>query len=79
LKNKTVGRPKEENPKDVKLSIRFTNDENKQIEELAEKIGMSKAKLIRNIVLGNIDDVKFLQNIGSLPLIKKYKEFVTSL
>lgn len=79
MKNKTVGRPKEENPKDVKLSIRFTNDENKQIEELAEKIGMSKAKLIRNIVLGNIDDVKFLQNIGSLPLIKKYKEFVTSL
>lgn len=79
MKNKTAGRPKEDNPKDIQLSIRFTNDENKQIEELAEKIGMSKAKLIRSIVLGNIDDVKFLQNIGSLPLIKKYKEFVTSL
>jgi len=79
LNNKTVGRPKEKNPKDVKLTIRFTNDENKQIEELAEKIGMSKAKLIRNIVLGNIDDVNFLENIGSLPLIQKYKKFVTSL
>lgn len=79
MKNKTAGRPKEDNPKDIQLSIRFTHDENRQIEELAEKIGMSKAKLIRSIVLGNIDDVKFLQNIGSLPLIKKYKEFVTSL
>ncbi|PHQ89584.1 MAG: hypothetical protein COB42_06520 [Sulfurimonas sp.] len=79
MKNKIAGRPKEENPKDIQLSIRFTNDENKQIEELAEKIGMSKAKLIRSIVLGNIDDVKFLQNIGSLPLIQKYKKFVASL
>lgn len=79
MKNKTAGRPKEKNPKDVQLTIRFTSDENKQIEELAEKIGMSKTKLMRNIILGNIDDVNFLQNIGSLPLIQKYKKFVTSL
>ena len=79
MNNKTAGRPKEQNPKDVKLTIRFTEDENKQIEELANKIGMSKSKLIRSIVLGDIDDSKLLQNIGSLPLIQKYKEFVKSL
>ena len=79
MNNKTVGRPKEKNPKDVQLTIRFTDAESKEITKLAEKVGMSKAKFIRSIVLGNIDDVKFLQNIGSLPLIKKYKEFVNSI
>ena len=79
MSNKTVGRPKEQNPKDIKLTVRFTEDENKQIEELSNKVGMSKSKLIRNVVLGNIDDTKLLKNIGSLPLIKKYKEFIKSL
>ena len=79
MSTKTVGRPKDQDPKDIKLTVRFTKDENKQIEELANKIGISKSKLIRSIVLGNIDDLDILKNIGSLPIIQKYKEFVKSL
>ena len=79
MNSKTVGRPKEQNPKDVKVTIRFTEEENKQIEVLANNVGMSKSKFIRSLVLGNVDDAQLLQNLGSLPLIKKYKEFVKSL
>jgi len=32
LNSRNAGRPKEKNPKDVQLTIRFTSDENKQIE-----------------------------------------------
>lgn len=79
MSNKTIGRPKDQDPKDIKLTVRFTKDENQQIEELANKMGISKSKLIRSIVLGNIDDLDILKNIGSLPIIRRYKEFVESL
>lgn len=74
-----VGRPTEENPRNVQIKIKVTEEENKRIEELSEKMGMNKSRLIRNLILGNLDDAEFLQKIGILPLVKNLIEFKEKL
>lgn len=65
-----AGRPKEENPRDIKVTVRFTKEENERVEELAKKMGMTKARLMRNLALGGLEDAEFLQKVGILPLVK---------
>ncbi|WP_323589992.1 plasmid mobilization protein [Aliarcobacter butzleri] len=74
LENK-AGRPKEENPRDVKVTVRFTKEENERVEELAKKMGMTKARLMRNLALGGLEDAEFLQRVGILPLVKNLIDF----
>lgn len=69
------GRPTEENPRNIQLKIKVTEEEAKKIDELAEKMGMNKSRLIRNLVLGNLEDAEFLQKVGILPLVKNLVEF----
>ncbi len=71
-----AGRPKQENPKDVKVTIRFTKEENTRLEELAEKMGMTKSRLMRNLALGGLDDAEFLQKVGILPLVKNIRDYI---
>ncbi len=59
--------------------IKVTIEENERIETLTEKMNMKKSRLLRNIVLGNIGDAEFFQNIGLLPLIKKVNELKNKL
>lgn len=74
-----AGRPKEENPRDIKVTVRFTKEENERVEELAKKMGMTKARLMRNLALGGLEDAEFLQKVGILPLVKNLIEFKDKL
>ncbi len=75
MSENSVGRPKEENPRNVQLKIKVTEEEARRIEELAEKMGMNKSRLIRNLLLGGLDDGEFLQKIYVLPIAKKIFEW----
>ena len=70
-------RKKKEVTRNIKLEIMLTEEENQKIEELAEKLQMNKARLVRNIVLGEIED-GLLIKLGVLPIMQKayafYKE-----
>lgn len=67
---------KKETPKrNIEVKIRLTEEENEKLERLAEKTKMSKARLIRNLALGDIDDLNMLHNIGVLPIVQNIKAF----
>jgi len=74
-----AGRPKEENPRNVQIKIKVTEEEAKRIDELSEKMGMNKSRLIRNLLLGNLEDAEFFQKVGILPLVKNLVEFKDKL
>jgi len=76
---KTVGRPVESNPRSVQLKIKVTEEEAKKIEELAKKMEMTKSRLIRNLLLGGLDDAVFLNKIGILPLVKNLRDLKDKL
>lgn len=61
---------KEGTKREIEIKIRLNEEENKKIEDLAEKLKMSKGRLIRNIILGEIKDINMLYNIGLLPIIQ---------
>ncbi|WP_320034849.1 hypothetical protein [Halarcobacter sp.] len=77
--NNNVGRPKEENPRNIQLKIKLTEEENKTLEDLAEKFKMNKSRLVRNLLFGNIEDLKFLDKIKFLPLIQNALAFKDKL
>lgn len=60
----------EKQNKDITIRIRVTDEENEKIEKLAEKMKMNKSKLIRNLVLGSLDDATLLDNFKVIPLIQ---------
>lgn len=76
---KKVGRPKEKNPRKVQLKIMVTEEENNQIEELAVKMKMNKSQLIRNLLLGNIEDLDFFHKLKLVPLIQNIMAFKDKL
>lgn len=78
IENK-AGRPIEENPRNVQIKIKVTEEEAKRIDELAEKMGMNKSRLIRNLLLGNLEDAEFLQKVGILPFVKNLVAFKDKL
>lgn len=45
------------------------------MDELAKKMGMTKARLMRNLALGGHEDTEFLQKVGILPLAKNLIDF----
>ena len=58
---KKAGRPKINDPKDIKITIRVTSEENKRIEIIAKKLDVKKTELIRMLTLGT--DNKSPKNI----------------
>lgn len=46
-----IGRPKSDNPRDYKLSIRFTEDEHKKLKKCATKYNLTITQAIRKGVL----------------------------
>lgn len=50
-----MGRPKSENPKDYKISVRFTQDEYKELKECAAENNLTITQTIRK---GAIDMLK---------------------
>jgi len=71
---KKRGRKKKDVTRSIKLEVMLTEEENNKIEALAEKLKMNKARLVRNIVLGEIED-GILVNIGVLPIMQKVKAY----
>ena len=71
------GRPKKEEAekRDVEVKIRLTKTENERIQKLADTLRMTKARLMRSIILGDLDDVELLTNIGLIPIIQKTMAF----
>lgn len=49
---KKVGRPKKKVSRDIKLTVRVTKEENKKLEIIAKKLGISKPELLRTFTLG---------------------------
>lgn len=53
-----AGRPKTQNPKNIRLEIRLTENENKLLEECAEQLGVTKTEVINrgiNLVKEELD------------------------
>lgn len=48
--SKKIGRPKADNPKEIRFSIRLDEDTNKRLEDYSEKHGIKKAEAIRKAI-----------------------------
>jgi len=57
------------------LTIRFSDRELAEIEELAKNLDMPKTRFIRNLTLAGLEDAKTLNKIGVLKGAKKLLDF----
>lgn len=57
------------------LTIRFSDTELKEIEEIAKELDMPKTRFIRNLTLAGLEDAKALNKIGALKGAKKLLDF----
>ena len=57
------------------LTIRFSDRELEEIQELAKKLDIPKTRLIRNMTLASLEDAKILDKIGALKGAKKLIDF----
>ena len=57
------------------LTIRFSDKELEEIEELAKKLDMPKTRLVRNMALAGLEDAKMLDKIGALKGAQKLMDF----
>lgn len=58
------------------IYAKISEDELKEIEELAKKMDIPKMTLTRNLILLGLRDVKLLDNVGLLKGYKKTSEFI---
>ena len=65
--------------KKIPVTIRFEVEELSQIDELCQELGLSRQQYIRNVSIGDISEVKLLQQIGLFPLVKKIRELKEGL
>ncbi len=73
-KTETRGRPQEEaKPRDIKLTIKLSEEEMRELEEWAKELNMPKSTYGRNLLMTGIEDTKMLNNIGILGLMKGIK------
>jgi hypothetical protein len=79
IMKKKLGRPKQEIKRNVEVKFLVTEEENAKIEALAEKIGVNKSRLIRNLVLGDLTETNMLYHLGAIPIAKAILRFTHSL
>ena len=63
--------------RDIKFEIRLSKEEMKRIEKVANKLGIPKARLIRNLTLAGLEDAELLEKLGlfeAIKIIEKIKE-----
>jgi len=71
-----MGRPLiDKEPIKNNLTIRFSDRELREIEELAKKLDMPKTRFIRNLTLSGLEDAKALDKIGVLKGAQKLIDF----
>ena len=71
MMEKKIGRPKQTVKRNIEVKFLVTEEENARLEALAEKIGINKSKMIRNILLGEIGTYEMLTNIKVIPIVKE--------
>ncbi len=57
--------------RDKEIKISLTEEEMKRIEEVAEKIGITKSRLARNLVLTSLEDAELFEKLGLFELAKR--------
>jgi len=81
-KETKMGRkPKDGKVRETVVSFKLSEDEVKEINNLAEFLDMPKTVLVRNLVLSSLEDTKIMKKTGVLSLakgIKKTSEFLTT-
>jgi predicted DNA-binding protein len=56
--------------RDIKFEIRLNKEEMERIEKVANKLGIPKARLIRNLTLAGLEDAEILEKLGFFDVIK---------
>lgn len=70
-----MGRPPLDNVvRETKLFIKVSEEEAKELEELAAYLEIPKSTLIRNLTLSSLEDAKIFKKIGLLKLGKGIKK-----
>jgi predicted DNA-binding protein len=62
------------------VRVRLSKQEMERIEKMANKLGMAKAKLIRELALISLEDAELLNKLGAFEIakaLKKVKEKVS--
>ena len=57
------------------IAITINADTLKEIDNLSEKLGINRSRLISNIVEMGVCDVKLLERVGLIDLAKSVREF----
>jgi DNA-binding Lrp family transcriptional regulator len=72
---KTGPKPESGETRNNPVTVKFTNKELKEIEEIAKNINISRTTLIRNMTLAGLEDAKILNKIGALKGARKLLDF----
>jgi len=69
----------DEEARNINISIRFSQTEMKEIEEITKELDIPKTRFIRNLALAGLDDAKILNKLGVLKGTKKLVDFKNKL
>lgn len=72
---KTGPKPEADEARKNLVTIKFTDKELQQIEEIAKNIDIPRTTLIRNMTLSGLSEARILNNFGILKGAKKYLDF----
>jgi predicted DNA-binding protein len=72
ISQNSEGKNKMRRNKEIKISL--TEEEMKRIEKIAEKIGITKSRLARNLVITSLEDVEILEKLGFFEIAKLLKK-----
>jgi len=72
---KTGPKPEAEEARKNLVTVKFTDKELKEIEDIARNIDIPRTTLIRNMTLAGLDEAKLLNKIGALKGAKKLLDF----
>jgi len=59
-----------EEKRKYEIRVRLTKEEMKRIEKVANKLGIPKARLTRNLTLAGLEDAELLEKLGLFEVIK---------
>lgn len=60
---------------DINVTVRFSREEIKNIEEIAKSLDIPKTRLIRNLTLSSLEEAKIFNKIGAFKGVKKLLDF----
>lgn len=72
---KTGPKPEAEETRANAVTVKFTDKELKQIEEIAKSINIPRTTLIRNMTLSGLEDGIILDKLGALKGARKLLDF----